>query len=132
MSKFPFPFTQAINSLRPGAIYNVGGLNRPDPYSRLVWKDLVQTKPTEQEINDEIARLAAVETTEDARVASIADDPRVVNMKEQLKAASVAQLNAWCDGQINFTTVAQARDQVREMYKRLAALEALVITKLGL
>ena len=45
----------AISSLRPGANWNLNG----DLYEGLEWLDQAQTKPTEAEINTEIARLQA-------------------------------------------------------------------------
>lgn len=43
----------ALQSLRPGAQW----VFRGDQYSGLEWLDQVQTCPTEEEVNDEIARL---------------------------------------------------------------------------
>ena len=45
----------ALQSLRPGAEWVLRG----NEYSGLEWLDQVQQKPTEQEVNDEIARLEA-------------------------------------------------------------------------
>lgn len=45
----------ALYSIRPGADYVLRG----DLYDGLEWRDTVQSKPTEQELNDEIARLIA-------------------------------------------------------------------------
>ena len=44
---------KALNSLKPGALWILRG----ETYEGLEWKDEVQTKPTEQEILNEIARL---------------------------------------------------------------------------
>ena len=46
---------EALKSLRPGAEWSL-----VSDYASLVWHDKVQTKPTEQEVNAEIARLEAV------------------------------------------------------------------------
>jgi hypothetical protein len=46
---------QALVSLRPGAIWTLHGFE----YSGLEWRDTVQTKPTEEEINAEIERIKA-------------------------------------------------------------------------
>jgi len=43
----------ALQTLKPGAIWILRG----DTYAGLDWKDEVQTKPTEQELTNEIARL---------------------------------------------------------------------------
>ena len=45
----------ALQSLRPGAEWVLRG----NEYAGLEWLDQVQQKPTEQEVNDEIARLEA-------------------------------------------------------------------------
>ena len=46
--------TEALLSLRPGAVWN---LKDTTSYSTLDWLDTVQSKPTESEVNTEIARL---------------------------------------------------------------------------
>ena len=46
---------EAVESLRPGAKWAQHGFE----YDGLEWLDQVQTKPTEQEVNDEIAVLEA-------------------------------------------------------------------------
>jgi hypothetical protein len=53
MNKIGIP--DAIKALRPGAQWVLRG----NEYSGLEWLDPVQSKPTEQEVNDEIARLTA-------------------------------------------------------------------------
>jgi tRNA A37 N6-isopentenylltransferase MiaA len=50
-----FDYTHAINSLRPGATWSIIG----DEYSSIHWMDLQQDKPTESEIQAEVARLQA-------------------------------------------------------------------------
>lgn len=47
--------SDALTSLRPGASWSVNG----NTYDGIKWLDQVQQKPTEQEVNDEIARLEA-------------------------------------------------------------------------
>lgn len=42
----------AISNLRPGAAFKVD-----DTYDTLVWQDTVQSKPTEAEVDAEVARL---------------------------------------------------------------------------
>lgn len=51
---------QALVSLRPGAIWTLHGFE----YSGLEWRDTVQTKPTEEEINAEIERIKTEVATE--------------------------------------------------------------------
>ena len=46
---------QAINNLRPMALWNLDG----NTYEGLDWQDTNQTKPTEEEVNTEIARIQA-------------------------------------------------------------------------
>lgn len=48
---------KALQNLRPGSRWTVRG----DSYSGIEWKDTVQTKPTEGEVNSEIARLQSEE-----------------------------------------------------------------------
>ena len=48
--------TAALQSLRPGAEWSVNG----ETYEGLTWLDKTQTKPTEEEINQEIERLKAL------------------------------------------------------------------------
>ena len=48
---------KALQNLRPGSKWTVRG----DSYSGIEWKDTVQTKPTEAEVNSEIARLQSEE-----------------------------------------------------------------------
>lgn len=54
----------ALQSLRPGAAWTI----KNEDYKQLNWLDKVQTKPTEQEVLDEIARLEAYEGTDDDRM----------------------------------------------------------------
>jgi len=53
----------AIQCLRPGAEWVLVG----NDYSGLDWLDQVQSKPTEQEVNDEIARLVAQQPFDDCK-----------------------------------------------------------------
>ena len=48
---------KALQNLRPGSKWTVRG----DSYSGIEWKDTGQTKPTEVEVNSEIARLQSEE-----------------------------------------------------------------------
>jgi hypothetical protein len=45
--------TLAIQNIRPGSNWYLEG----ETYDKLVWTDTEKTKPTEQEINDEIIRI---------------------------------------------------------------------------
>lgn len=53
---------KALVSIRPGAEWSWSG----DDYANLEWLDQKQNKPTEKEINDELAKL---QSTEPARIA---------------------------------------------------------------
>lgn len=46
-----FQIIDALNVLRPNSVWSIQG----ESYNDLVWSDLVQTKPTETEVNNEIA-----------------------------------------------------------------------------
>ncbi len=50
----PITITDALRTLRPGAQWN---LLDSTLYSTLEWLDTVQTKPTEQEVQDQITML---------------------------------------------------------------------------
>lgn len=45
-----FEIIAALSTLRPGAKWSVKG----STYNSIVWQDTVQSKPTEQEVNDQI------------------------------------------------------------------------------
>ncbi len=53
----------ALQSLRPGAQWSLEGFD----YSGLNWLDAVQSKPTEQEINDEIAVLVSQQPLDECK-----------------------------------------------------------------
>lgn len=50
-----FDYTHAINSLRPNATWSIVG----NEYNTIRWMDTQQDKPTEAEIQAEVARLQA-------------------------------------------------------------------------
>lgn len=47
---------KALHNLRPQAVWTING---EDEYNNLVWLDQNQTKPTEEEVAAEVARLQA-------------------------------------------------------------------------
>lgn len=49
--------SQALSSLRPNAAWAITG----NVYANIIWMDDVQTKPTENEVQDEITRLTLEE-----------------------------------------------------------------------
>ncbi len=59
----PITIADALQSIRPGAQWVVAD----NSYADLTWLDQVQSKPTEQEVNDEIARLVAQEPFNDCK-----------------------------------------------------------------
>lgn len=85
----------ALHALRPGASWSLDGYE----YSGLNWVDTVQTKPTEQEVNDEIVQQNAQDKLDDCKataksllldtdwvelpsVGDSANSPHVVNVVE--------------------------------------------------
>ena len=46
-----FEIIDALNVLRPNALWSIKG----ETYNGLVWTDTVQTKPTEEEVNNQIS-----------------------------------------------------------------------------
>jgi hypothetical protein len=48
---------QALSSLRPNAAWAITG----NVYTNIIWMDTTQTKPTENEVQDEITRLTLEE-----------------------------------------------------------------------
>ena len=69
----------AVHSLRPGASWFING----DAYEGLEWTDEVQTKPTEEEIQEELQRLQAeYEAKEYQRQRA----PEYPDIKDQLDA----------------------------------------------
>jgi hypothetical protein len=53
----------ALSSLRPGAKFAV----RDNLYSEIIWEEDLNTLPTEQEVNDEIAKLVAQQPFDDCK-----------------------------------------------------------------
>lgn len=73
-------------------------------------------KPTQAEIDQWTAEYDAWKAAEDARVAAIKNDARVVDMIDRLKNASIAQIEQFVDNQV--TDLASAR----AMFKRVLAV----------
>jgi hypothetical protein len=105
---------QALLTLRPGAEWVLHG----DTYAGLEWLDAVQTKPTEQEIVDEIAALDAAATAEATREADIRGDAGRVDLLNRLKTASPSQIDTWVDN--NVTNIATARTVLKAIIKVIA------------
>lgn len=83
-----FQIIDALNVLRPNALWSIKG----ETYAGLVWSDTVQTKPTEQELNDQInanttqAPLVACKEESKKRIAatdwSVLPDVGISNVSE--------------------------------------------------
>lgn len=54
----------ALTSLKPGAAWSLEG----NEYSGLDWLDQTQSKPTEQEVNNEIAKLISQQPFNDCKI----------------------------------------------------------------
>lgn len=98
----------AIDSLRPNAVFVLRG----NTYAGLDWLDQVQTKPTEQEINAEVARLDALAATESQRIASVRQDTEFVDVLNKLTSMTPAQWKAITD---NISDLNQARTMFYRM-----------------
>lgn len=83
----------AVVALRPGAAFVLRGLT----YADLEWLDENQTKPTEQEVNDEIANLDAAAGAEATRQSGIETDTAYLGLVDKAKTASAAQIKTYID-----------------------------------
>ena len=87
---------ETIVSLRPNAEWVMRG----DTYNGLEWLDQVQTKPTEQEVNDEIARLDAAAVTEAARIEDTKNDTEAMAFLDLMKSKTSAQRKDWLSSNV--------------------------------
>jgi hypothetical protein len=110
---------EALNSLRPGAEWTLDG----STYAGIVWLDQVQTKPTEQEVNNKIVELTAAETTETQRLNSINLDSDLVDLLIKARTMNPTQWKAITDG---ITNIAQAQ----AMFYRMGLLLMLLVRRL--
>jgi len=85
---------EALQSIRPGAEWRWTG----NEYSVLEWVDQSQTKPTEQEVLDEIARLEALEAFEAQRQQALKASTYVTDWDERIKGKTFAQIKTLFDG----------------------------------
>ena len=90
--------TEAIESLRPGAEFSVSDVFNNPGYANIEWLDQSQTKPTEQEVLDEITRLEALEASEAQRQAGVKASAYVTQWDDALKRKTVTQIKALFDG----------------------------------
>ena len=86
----------AIESIRGGAEFTLNG----DTYAGLEWLDQSQTKPTEQEVNDEIARLDAAAATEVARIEDTKNDAEGMAFLDLMKSKTSAQRKDWLSSNV--------------------------------
>lgn len=97
---------RAIKSLRPGALWAAG-----DDYSSLSWlPGNAQAKPTQAEVDAEVARLAALDATNTAEVTAIQTDADRTALTNALNG-TLAEIDAYVRGKINAdaaTTTASA------------------------
>lgn len=103
--------TDALASLRPGASWScLGGV--------IVWLDQSQTRPTDDEINAEVARLQAAQSAELVREQSFVADASRVDLLTRLKTSTPAQIDTWLTN--NVTNLAQARTILGAIIKTIA------------
>ena len=82
----------AISSLRgPETKWFMSGEN----YSDLEWLDQSQTKPTEQEVNDEIARLDALEVIEQDKINNAKNDTEGQAFLTLMRSKTAQQRKDW-------------------------------------
>jgi len=83
-----FDITHALQSLKPGSAWSIIG----DNYEDLIWNGEANEKPSEEELNDEIARLQAeYDEDEYKRLRSKAYPP----IEEQLDLIYHEGIDSW-------------------------------------
>jgi hypothetical protein len=85
--------TQALLSLKQGAQWALTG----EDYSSLEWLDQVQTKPTEAEINAEIARLQAEYDAKEYQRKRVTEYPSLQEQLDMQYWDSVNGTTTWQD-----------------------------------
>ena len=109
--------SDAVLSLRPGAAW----VSRGQRYADLEWLDGTQTKPTEQEINDEIARLETADIAEKKRQDAIKDDAGLKDMLAKFRAMSPSEFASYIEN--NVTNLASAKTVLTRMGLMLMMLD---------
>ena len=84
----------ALASLRPGAAWTLRG----NSYDGLEWVDANQTKPTEQEVLDEIARLEALEASETAKTQAYEGDTQRKSFWDNVDTMTKDEFVTFVDG----------------------------------
>lgn len=87
------PIIKALISLRPGAGWHLNG----DSYDGLEWLDEIQTKPTEAEVNAEIARLEAECKATEYQRQRAAEYPPMSDYLDGVVKGDQAQVQAYID-----------------------------------
>jgi len=103
----------ALQTLRPTSEWSMRG----ETLDSVEWM-AAEPKPTQQEVDAEITRLAGVASAESSRVASIIADPGRIDLLDRLRTATPAQIDAWIDN--NVTTIAAARAVFKAIIKAIA------------
>ena len=85
--------TEALLSLRPNSAWSM----LSDDYDKLEWKDLNQSKPTKNEINDEIKRLQDIVDKEHYRVQRENEYPDFRDYLDAIVKGDQTQLQAYID-----------------------------------
>jgi len=98
----------ALCSLRPGAQWALGG----DNYVDLKWLDSAQQKPTEEEINNEIARLVQAREDNSYRNKRKKEYPPLEDVIVALAEREEGRPEMW-------ESVAALRESVRNKYPKL-------------
>lgn len=88
------PLIAAIQTLRPGAQFNIVG----DTCAGLQWTDAVQVKPTCAEISAQISAQAAADSAAAAKVTALKGDATRSALLAKLQGATPAQIKAYVAG----------------------------------
>ena len=84
---------KALLSLRPNAQWDLNG----DDYSGIVWKDEIQTQPTLEEINAEVARLEAEYNATEYQRLRAKEYPDFKDYLDGIVKGDQAQIQAYID-----------------------------------
>jgi len=99
----------ALTALRPGAEWTLSG----NSYAGINWLDAVQTKPTQQEVTDQIAVLEAASGVESTRESGIVANTDYLDLVGKLKTMTPAQWQSYLT--TNMTNLTEARVIVYRM-----------------
>jgi hypothetical protein len=91
-----FYISDAVDSLRPGANYIMGGDSPFDP-ANLQWYDTVQTRPTNEELTAEMARLTEQWPNQYYRLQRAREYPDFVEYLDGVVKGDQAQIQSYID-----------------------------------